>query len=1149
MNDTVSPIVSIAADSLSSVSNSFAKARQDTPETPVPTPTAVPVVPGFLAQGFINTIAGTNPQSGGPPSGQAATEAVLQLPYGVVVDPSGNLYISDQTTLVIYKVNAASGGDITIFAGGGSDQTNTNGVSPTSVLLSLPAGLAVDSSGDIYFADSGQNVIREVKTTGLIYTIAGNPSAPAGYSGDTGPATSASLSGPSGIAIDSANNLYIADANNNVIREVNAQGIITTVAGNSNLCSDPTSPCGDGGQASAAQLNFPNGVGVDSSGNLYIADSGDSRIRRVDSLTEEITTAAGTGAACSPPSCGDGSSAINASLNFPFDVKVDGTGNLFIADFSDGVVREANANTGNISTIAGTLGSFGFSGDGGLATSSLTAGPVALALDTYGNLYLADQANFVIRGVTGAGSVPLTPQTITFNQSFPNVTYGAQPINLTGSSDSGLPITYTVSGCTACATVSTSGSNSILTITGATAAGTSVTVTATQPGNSQFAAAKSVSSQSFTVAPASFTITAAPNGFSQSFGQPLSTQIPFTVSGLIGSDAITTPTLTVTGYTTTTPIGTSLPITITPGSFTFVAPALASNYNTPTLVPGTLTVSGNESQTISFPALPSNIMYGSKPVPLSAISSAGLPVTYTVTGSAQLIGSVGTGYMLNIIGAGPGTVTANAVGNAQFAQAAPAIQSFNVARGTITVTTANVSQPFGTPVAASQLLSGVTITGLVGSDITTGTPAITTTYTPTSAVGTTYPITVSQGTLSLSPASSVNNYSFVFVPAVLTVANSTQTVNFPPIAFGTYGGTVTLGATASSGLPVTYTVTGPATLTSISTLLFTGVGEVTVTATQAGDANHASATAKQSFSSMPAVLTITPNPVITGAGQPIPPFTYTIMGFVAGDSNNASVLSGVPVITTPATAASSPGTYPIVAGLGIPCTSVACQNTPCSTVLSPATPCTGGLLSTNYTFAFVNGTLTISGAPGLIATATPTTVTVESGHIGQTKIGFTVLNNYQGTVAFSCGQLPVNITCTFSPATVTLTPTNNGSAGLVSTTLTLNTSATSPVASMLRPTGKSAILSASILFFPAGLTGLFLAYRRKRLTSSVWGKHLFVLMILMAGAAGLTACGGGSMTGNAPAGTTPVIVTATGTGANGSPNVSSAVTLTLNVTQ
>ncbi len=535
---------------------------------------------------------------------QSATGTTFLQPDGVAIDGAGNLYISDQQLMQVVEVQATTGNLIVVAGtlGGGSD----GGLSgpALSAALNVPSAIAADASGNLYFADSGNDVIRKVDTQGTISVIAGTYET-ANYSGDNGVATSATLNNPTDIALDSAGNLYIADGGNNVVREVNlSSGIITTIAGvNASPCTSSTSACGDGGPATAAQFNNPGAIAVDAGGNIYIADGGDRRIREINAQSRIITTIAGNGGRCNGATfpCGDGGIATSAVLgNSTPSIRIDGGGNIFLTDAVNSAVREVNVRSGTITTIAGTLGTTGFSGDGGIATSARLSSPQIIALDSFGNLYVADQGNFVVRGVTGVGSVPLATQTITFN-ALPNVTYGVAPSTLTGTVDSGLPVTYTVSGCTTCATVSTSGSSSILTITGATSAGATVTVTATQPGNAQFSAATPVA-QSFTVAQAALTVTAP--SISLTSGEAVPTLAP-NFSGFVNGDTGTgAPVMTVSDANgniyaagSIPPVG-SYTITITQGNF-----AAGPNYAVQ-FVNGSLTVTGGTAQTVTFNALP-----------------------------------------------------------------------------------------------------------------------------------------------------------------------------------------------------------------------------------------------------------------------------------------------------------------------------------------------------------------------------------------------------------------------------------------------------------------------------------------------------------------------------------------------------------------
>lgn len=338
--------------------------------------------------GVITTVAGTG-NGGYSGDGNQATSAQLNYPSGVVVDGSGDLYIAEYFNRRVRKVDASTG-VITTVAGTGDAGYSGDGGPATSAQLRDPVGVAIDGSGNLYIADQSDERVRKVNaSTGVITTVAGTGSY--GYSGDGGPATSAQLNFPSGVAKDASGNLYIADNSNNLIRKVDAStGIITTVAGNRINGYN-----GDGGPATSAQLNFPFDIAFDGSGNLYIADRENHRIRKVDASTGVITTVAGTGI---NGYNGDGFMATSAQLNYPSGVAVDGSGNLYIADVRNHRIRRINASTGVITTVAGT-GTNGYSGDGGTATLAQLYGPFGVTFDELENLYIADRVNQRIRKV------------------------------------------------------------------------------------------------------------------------------------------------------------------------------------------------------------------------------------------------------------------------------------------------------------------------------------------------------------------------------------------------------------------------------------------------------------------------------------------------------------------------------------------------------------------------------------------------------------------------------------------------------------------------------------------------------------------------------------------------------------------------------
>jgi uncharacterized protein (TIGR03437 family) len=331
-----------------------------------------------VANGVITTVAG-NGMEGFSGDNGPATSAQLSSPQGVAVDTAGNLYISDSAN---QRVREVSGGVIATVAGGGSYASIGDNGPATSGYLYYPWGVAVDAAGNLYI-DDGAYHIRKV-SGGVITTVTGNGTCC--FSGDNGPATSAQLYEPTGVAVDSAGNLYIADTDNDSVRKV-SDGVITTVAGNGT-----PSFSGDGGLAAGAPLNLPSGVALDSAGNLYIADSFNSRIREVSGGV--ITTVAGNG---KPGFSGDNGPATSAQFWDAESVAVDAAGNLYIADSGNARIRQVS--NGTITTVAGN-GTQGFSGDNGPATSAQLNYPESVAVDSAGNLYIADNFNNRIRKVS-----------------------------------------------------------------------------------------------------------------------------------------------------------------------------------------------------------------------------------------------------------------------------------------------------------------------------------------------------------------------------------------------------------------------------------------------------------------------------------------------------------------------------------------------------------------------------------------------------------------------------------------------------------------------------------------------------------------------------------------------------------------------------
>ncbi len=387
------------------------------------------------AQYKIFTAAGNGTPSYSGDNGQA-TAAEVDQPWGVATDGSGNVYIADQQNNRVREVNLSTG-VITTIAGTGAPGFSGDGGNATAAQLLYPCGVAVDNAaGIVYIADCGNNRIRAV-AAGKITTVAG--SATRGYAGDGGLATAASLKGPSGVAVDALHNLYIADSANNVIREVAASsGKISTIAGD-----HFAGGAGDGGQATAARLNCPFGVALDASGNLYIADQNNYEIREVNSSTHIITTIAGD--TVNGSFGGDGSQATAAYLWYPTGVSLDATGNIYIADSWNYRVRMISKSTGVITTFAGN-GTPTYSGDGGSPTAAGLGLLGGVTVAPSGSVYIGAYNQSRVREVKSTAGI----NEITANSGelkvFPNPSSGLFTIMTPNISGTALMQVYDISG-------------------------------------------------------------------------------------------------------------------------------------------------------------------------------------------------------------------------------------------------------------------------------------------------------------------------------------------------------------------------------------------------------------------------------------------------------------------------------------------------------------------------------------------------------------------------------------------------------------------------------------------------------------------------------------------------------------------------------
>ena len=326
----------------------------------------------------ITTVAGVVGSPGYGGDAGPANNARFNQPRAVATDNDNNLYIADMRNHVIRKVN--SNGIISTVAGNGTAGTAGDGGPATAAQLAQPTGMTIDNEGNIYIADFNSSVIKKVTPSGIMSIFAGNGTE--GFSGDGAQAAQAKLYRPTAVAVDKDGNLYISDASNKVIRKVNKQGVISTIAG----VPGHAGYAGDGGLATKALLTQPAGIAVDYSGNIYIADPSNSVVRKINAAGV-ITTFAGNGTA---GYSGDGGPAIKAQFQMgsPQGLAVDPAGNVYASDYQNHAIRKISAK-GIITTIAGT-GAPDYAGDGGPAILAKIWYPIGIATDNAGNVFITD---------------------------------------------------------------------------------------------------------------------------------------------------------------------------------------------------------------------------------------------------------------------------------------------------------------------------------------------------------------------------------------------------------------------------------------------------------------------------------------------------------------------------------------------------------------------------------------------------------------------------------------------------------------------------------------------------------------------------------------------------------------------------------------
>jgi sugar lactone lactonase YvrE len=640
----------------------------------------------------------------------SATTVPLLLPSAIVFDPAGNFYIAETANHVIRKVDTT--GNITIIAGIGTQGFSSASGPASAARLDSPQGLALDTANNLYIADTHNHVIRRLSlSTGILTTIAGT-GAP-GFSGDNGPGISAQFDLPTALALDAQNNLYLTDTGNHRIRRIAAAtGLITTIAGNGNQGFS-----GDNGPATAASIDSPTGLALDSANNLYLADTHNHRIRRIAAATGLITTLAGTG---SLGYFGDNAQAASATLALPHGLTIDAAGNLYLADTDNNRIRRIDAITGIITTVAGN-GTQGFSGDNGPAVAAALDTPRDATLSPAARLTLADTGNQRIRqleaqpnsatniqtiaglGLTTPGALTLTaPSVIAYGTGFITAALA------TGTPATGLITFLDASAATttlAAVPLATSPANPTAVFNTSTLPVGLYNIIATYAGDQSHSSAQTPSF-ALTITPRQLIASLAP--ITLLYGQPVPS-ITGTLTGLLPQDASS---FTVTFATTATMLSPAGTYPFTPA----VSGTAAGNYAL-TITPPNLTINPAPTQiTLTDLLATSTSLAPGASVTFTthvATTTAGQP-TGTVTlldGTAPLLTSP-------VLPSGDSTFTTSSL--AQGAHTLTAFYSGDVNFTHSTSIPALVSIGIGTPPTADFVLSA---TGVTSQTIVSGSSA------------------------------------------------------------------------------------------------------------------------------------------------------------------------------------------------------------------------------------------------------------------------------------------------------------------------------------------------------------------------------------------------------------------------------------------
>ncbi|MEI6714269.1 MAG: HYR domain-containing protein [Verrucomicrobiota bacterium] len=757
-------------------------------------------------------------------------------PYGVCVDGSGNVYVADSNNHKIRKIT--SSGMVSTLAGSGSSGSADGTGAGAS--FKYPQGVCVDGSGNVYVADTRNYKIRKITSAGVVTTLAGSGS----YGSADGTGTAASFDSPQGVCVDGSGNVYVADSSNHKIRKITSDGVVSTLAGSGSSGSAD-------GIGVAASFKYPYGVCVDGSGNVYVGDSSNNKIRKITS-SGVVSTLAGSGS----PGSADGSGTA-ASFNNPYGVCVDGSGTLYVADSSNNKIRKITS-AGVVSTLAGS-GSYASADGSGTAASFYS--PHGVCVDGSGNVYVGDYYNHKIRKITSAGVVTTLAGSGSSGSDDGVPTGGVQT-----ASGSVFPVGTTIVSYSA---RDAAGNSSVATFT--------VTVTP-------------VNDTTPPVLKLPANVTAFPGGLPTSAIGAI-----VTYSSATATDNLTaSPTITYSKASGSVfPVGvTTVTVTATDDAKNKATGTFTVTVGTPGPVPkittqpvgGTVLVGGSIKLTVAATSTtPMTYLWMKDGTSLSG----GTAASYTLIPTSTLASGSYSCFVSNTSG---GAESKSAIVVASL-PSLPVVKTQPVGgtlqpKGTIKL---SVTATSPVPLSYQWRKNGSVISGATNPN-----------YTVAEA--------------SAEPAGKydclVKNTAGEVTTSVASVLLP-QTLAFAQPAPVTYGcEPILLGGSASSGSPLTYkVVSGPATVSG-STLTITGAGSVVLKVSQTGDATHvAAADVSKTLVVAKKTLTVSAGSKTRLVGAANPTFALTYSGFVNGDTE--AVLDKKPTATTTATTSSAEGSYPV----------------------------------------------------------------------------------------------------------------------------------------------------------------------------------------------------------------------------------------------